>query len=153
MLCDLLFLAKPFVASFLPHFLSFDCCLVTFSQKFCLLSGRVKRHSLHSLLSHLAHAVASTVELFNSTGFLTHIMIFFYSIIIFQFASLEYPLSERTPLTWSRGTVCGLQPPESHVPSTATEGEVHPTSLWGSGIPPVLTHRLLPPTQKIELFG
>ena len=50
----------------------------------------------------------------------------------------------------SRGTACGLQPPESHVPSTATEGEAHPTSLWGSGIPPVLTHRLLPPTQKIE---
>ena len=76
MLCGLLFLAKPFVASFLPHFLSLDCCLATFSQKFCLLSGRVKRHSLHSLLSHLAHTVASTVELFNSTGFLTHIMIF-----------------------------------------------------------------------------
>ena len=65
------------MASFLPHFLSFDCCLVTFSQKFCLLSGRVKRHSLHSLLSHLAHTVASTVELFNSTGFLAHIMISF----------------------------------------------------------------------------
>ena len=64
------------MASFLPHFLSLDCCLATFSQKFCLLSGRVKRHSLHSLLSHLAHTVASTVELFNSTGFLTHIMIF-----------------------------------------------------------------------------
>lgn len=65
------------MASFLPHFLSLDCCLATFSQKFCLLSGRVKRHSLHSLLSHLAHTVASTVELFNSTGFLAHIMISF----------------------------------------------------------------------------
>ena len=47
----------------------------------------------------LAHAVASTVELFNSTGSLTHIMIFFSSsIIIFHFASLEYPLLECTPL-------------------------------------------------------
>ena len=46
----------------------------------------------------LAHAVASTVELFNSTGSLTHIMIFFSSsIIIFHFASLEYPLLECTP--------------------------------------------------------
>ena len=53
----------------------------------------------------------------------------------------------------SRGTVCGLQPPVNHAPSTPTEGEVHPTSLWGSGIPPVLTHRLLPLlTQKIELY-
>ena len=87
------------MASFLPHFLSLDCCLATFSQKFCLLSGRVKRHSLHSLLPHLAHAVASTVELFNSTGSLTHIMIFFSSsIIIFHFASLEYPLLECAPL-------------------------------------------------------
>ena len=89
------------MASFLPHFLSLDCCLATFSQKFCLLSGRVKRHSLHSLLSHLAHTVASTVELFNSTGFLAHIMMFIFNfhfqIIIFHFASLEYPLTERTP--------------------------------------------------------
>ena len=52
----------------------------------------------------------------------------------------------------SRGAVCGLQPPAIRVPSTPTGGEVYPTSLWGSGIPPVLTHRLLPPTQKIE-FG
>ena len=50
----------------------------------------------------LAHAVASTVELFNSTGSLTHIMIFFSSsIIIFHFASLEYPLLECTPLICS----------------------------------------------------
>ena len=62
-LCSLLFLAHPSVASFLQYFLSFDCCLVTFSQKFYLLSGGVKRHSLQSLLSHLAHSVASTVEL------------------------------------------------------------------------------------------
>ena len=48
----------------------------------------------------LAHAVASIVELFNSTGSLTHIMIFFSSsIIIFHFASLECPLLERAPLT------------------------------------------------------
>lgn len=98
MLCGLLFLAKPFVASFLPHFLSLDCCLATFSQKFCLLSGRVKRHSLHSLLSHLAHTVASTVELFNSTGFLTHIMIFLgnnYSlgIIIFMHVHFQFSFS------------------------------------------------------------
>ena len=135
-LCSLLFLAHPSVASFLPHFLSFDCCLVTFSQKFCLLSGRVKRHSLQSLLSHLAHSVASPVGLVNQ--------------LVSSLAIMKYPFHMFFQFHYI--FVSFLRVPSSVLPSSVLPFIVISYHLCQAGWYPALPAHLLTPTQSAPSF-